>query len=76
VFPARYELNIYVLCRRNSVFKGLNCYHICVLCKRNTFNCDLLMMVSIWLSLRTNSADRNAPHDNRETYWRLFGRQA
>jgi hypothetical protein len=26
VFPRRYELNFYILFRRNSVFKGLKCY--------------------------------------------------
>jgi hypothetical protein len=23
VFPVRYDLNLYILCKRNSVFKGL-----------------------------------------------------
>jgi hypothetical protein len=59
MFPVRYELNSYIFCRRNSVFKGLN-----IVCR---FFSRLLYSA---FSITSYMASNHMVNDELESIWK------
>jgi hypothetical protein len=71
VFPLKYELNLYILFRRNSVFKGMS--YSCVEVRSNTErNSGELCPVTCLSRQRVRATNRDAHVNHRTVTMNLY----